>query len=139
METVDTYCLLPEDADMAVALERLFRFAGERYHDGSVDHPIGSGREAATTFAKLMRNGDAVRMTESRIDGTQGGWLYRLEDGAAVIGLSGDAAIPGEVFRRKLRQAIPGGQCCTVGDQPPPMNRGEFQRMTGGRGSRRAG
>jgi hypothetical protein len=138
METVDTYCLLPEDADMTAALDRLFRFAGERYLDGSVDHPIRSGREAAAAFGKVMRNGDAVRMKESTIDGTQGGWLYRLEDGAAVIGLSGDAAIPGEVFRRKLRQAIPGGQCCTVGDQPPPMTRPDFVRAAGGRGSRRA-
>jgi len=139
METVDTYCLLPDDADLAETLDRLFRFKGVVFHDGNIDFPIGSGREAATAFAQRMRNGDAVRLTESRIEGTQGGWLYRLEDGAAVVGLSGDAAIPGEVFRRKLRQAIPGGQCCTIGDQPPPMNRSAFQRAAGGRSSRRAG
>lgn len=131
METIDTYCLLPEDADLADTLERLFRFGGEVYHDGSLDHPIASGKQAATTFAQLMRGGDGVRMKESRIEGTQGGWLYRLEDGAAVVGLSGDAAIPGEVFRRRLRQAVPGGQCCTVGDQPPPMTKTEFLRATG--------
>jgi len=139
METVDTYCLLPDNANLAQVLDRLFRFKGVVFHDVDVDHPIGSGREAAEAFARHMRNGDAVRLTESSIDGTRGGWLYRLEDGAAVVGLSGDAAIPGEVFRRKLRQAIPGGQCCTVGDQPPPMNRPEFQRASGGRSSRRAG
>ncbi len=132
METVDTYCLLPEDANLAEALERLFRFAGEVYHDGSFDHRLSSGQEAAAAFARLMRDGDAVRMMQSRIEGTQGGWLYRLADGAAVVGVSGDAAIPGEVFRRKLRQAIPGGQCCTVGDQPPPMTKTDFLRQTGG-------
>jgi hypothetical protein len=134
LETIDTYCLLPENADLADALERLFRFAGEVYHDGSVDHPIASGQDAAQAFARLMRSGDAVRIVESRIEGTQGGWLYRLEDGAAVVGVSGDAAIPGEVFRRKLRHAIPGGRCCTVGDQPPPMNRPDFLHAAGGRG-----
>jgi hypothetical protein len=139
METVDSYCLLPEDADLAAALERLFRLTGEVYHDGEVDHRLASARDAAAAFARLMRDGDAVRLMEARVEGTQGGWLYRLADGAAVIGLSGDAAIPGEVFRRKLRQAIPGGQCCTIGDQPPPMTRSEFQRASGERGSRRAG
>ena len=133
METVDTYCLLPEDADLAGTLDRLFRFAGEVYHDGNFDHPIASGQEAAATFSRLMRDGDAVRLTQSTVEGTQGGWLYRIEDGAAVVGLSGDAAIPGEVFRRRLRQAIPGGRCCTVGDQPPPMTKAEFLRETGAR------
>lgn len=133
METVDTYCLLPEDADLAKALERLFRFAREVFHDGSHEHPIASAREAAAAFSRLMRDGDAVRLIESTVEGTQGGWLYRIEDGAAVIGLSGDAAIPGEVFRRKLRQAIPGGRVCTIGDQPPPMTRAEFLRATGAR------
>ncbi|HEX5091252.1 MAG TPA: hypothetical protein VFV84_01030 [Burkholderiales bacterium] len=139
METVDTYCLLPDDADLVGVLDRLFRFTDDLYHGDDRTHPVGSGQEAAAAFASLMRNGDAVRLKDSRIEGTRGGWLYRLEDGAAVVGLSGDAAIPGEVFRRKLRQAVPGGQCCTIGDQPPPMNRAAFQRASGGRGSRRAG
>jgi len=139
METVDTYCLLPEGADLTAVLDRLFRFTHEVYHDGEAEHRIASARDAAAAFSRLMRNGDAVRLMEARIEGTQGGWLYRLSDGAAVIGLSGDAAIPGEVFRRKLRQAVPGGECCTIGDQPPPMTRGEFRRASGGRGSRRAG
>jgi hypothetical protein len=128
METYDTYCLIPEGVDLAEPLDRLFRFDGVVYHDGADDHRIHAGQAAATAFLRLMRNGDFIRFDVSRVDRTQGGWLYRLDDGSAVIGLSGDAGVPGSVFRRALEQVIPGCQCCTYGDQPPPMTRSEFMR-----------
>lgn len=126
METYDTYCLIPEGVNLAESLDRLFCFDGVVYHDGDDDHRVHAGQEAATAFSRLMRNGDFIRFDVSRVDHTQGGWLYRLDDGSAVIGLSGDAGVPGSEFRLALKQAIPGCQCCTYGDQPPPMTRSEF-------------
>ena len=126
METYETYCLVPERADLAEALDRLFFFDSVVYHDGDADHRIQAGLEAATAFSRLMRNGDFIRFHVSRVDCTQGGWLYRLEDESPVIGLSGDAGVPETVFQRVLEGAIPGCQCCTFGDQPPPMTSSEF-------------
>jgi hypothetical protein len=128
METYDTYCLVPEGAEMAKALDRLFRFDNVIYHDGVADHCIRSGGEAAATFSRLMRDGDFIRFHVSTVDRTQGGWLYRLMDGCPVIGLSGDVTVSGTVFRRALEEAVPGCQCCTIGDQPPPMTLVEFRR-----------
>jgi hypothetical protein len=128
METYDTYCLVPESADLAEPLDRLFRFDGVVYHDGAVDHPIHSGSAAATAFALLMRVGDSIRFRQSAIDHTEGGWLYRLEDGSPVIGLSGAADIPEATFQRALEAVIPECPCLTVGDQPPPMTRSQFMR-----------
>ena len=128
METYDTYCLVPEGVDLAEALDRLFCFDSVIYHDGVTDHRIQAGPEAATAFSRLMREGDFIRFHASTVDQTQGGWLYRLADGSPVIGLSGDASMSGPVFQRVLEEAIPGCQCCTFGDQPPPMTMVEFKR-----------
>jgi hypothetical protein len=128
METYDTYCLVPEGADLAEALDRLFSFDGVVYHDEAVDHRIHSGSAAATAFALLMRDGDSIRFHQSTIDRTEGRWLYRLEDGSPVIGLSGAADAPEATFQRALEAAIPGSTCLTVADQPPPMTRSHFLR-----------
>lgn len=126
METYDTYCLVPESIDLAEVLNRLFQFEGVIYHDGAVDHRIHDGVEAASVFSRLMRDGDFIRFYVSMVDQTQGGWLYRLADGSAVIGLSGDVSAPGTVFAHALEDTMPGCQCCVFGDQPPPMTRVEF-------------
>jgi hypothetical protein len=128
METYDTYCLVPEAVELAEVLDRLFCFDGVIYHDGVADHHIQAGTEAARAFSRLMRDGDFIRFHVSTVDRTQGGWLYRLADGSPVIGLSGDVSASTAVFQRALDEAIPGGQCCTFGDQPPPMTRAEFMR-----------
>ena len=128
METYDTYCLVPEGVGLAEALNRLFYFESVIYHDGVADHRIEAGAQAATTFSRLMRDGDFIRFHLSTVDRTQGGWLYRLADGSPVIGLSGDVSASSAVFQRALEEAIPGCQCCTFGDQPPPMTRVEFKR-----------
>jgi len=128
METYDTYCLVPEGVDLAEVLDRLFRFEGVIYHDGVTDHRINEGREAASAFSRLMQDGDFIRFHLSTVGQTQGGWLYRLADGSAVIGLSGDVSGPVTVFTQALEDAMPGCQCCTLGDQPPPMTRVEFIR-----------
>lgn len=128
METCDTYCLLPEGAKLAEALNQLFSFEGVVYHDGVTDHPIRAGRDASTAFFRLMKDGDFIRFHSSTIDRTEGGWLYRLADGSPVIGLSGDASASAATFERALEEAIPGCRCCSPGDQPPPMTRAEFMR-----------
>jgi hypothetical protein len=126
MQTVDTYCLLPEGADLGATLIRLFLFDGVVFHDGHVDHDVRSGPEAAKTFERLMRNGDHIRFHTSIVPDTEGGWLYRLDDASGVIGISGNAHVSAATFRRALLDAVPGGRCCTWGDQPPPMTRAEF-------------
>lgn len=128
METYDTYCLVPEGVEFTEALDRLFCFENVIYHDGVVDHRIRTGTEAATAFTRLMRDGDFIRFHVSTVDRTQGGWLYRLTDGAPVIGLSGDASVSGAVFQCTLEEAIPGCLCSTFGDQSPAMTRAEFMR-----------
>ena len=128
METYDTYCLVPESVDLATALDRLFCFESVIYHDGDADRPIQAGADAATAFSRLMRDGDFVRFHVSTVGRTEGGWLYRLADGSPVIGISGDVSVPDAVFQRALEKAVPGCNCCTFGDQPPPMTRSDFMR-----------
>lgn len=128
METCDTYCLVPEDVDIAGVLDRLFLFEGVVYHDGETDHRIRDGSEAASAFSRLMRDGEFIRFHVSSVARTQGGWLYRLSDGSAVIGLSGSVYAPGQAIRQALEQAMPGCRCCVFGDQPPPMTKTEFIR-----------
>ena len=105
METYDTYCLVPEGVEFAEALHRLFCFEGVIYHDGVADHRVHTGPDAARVFARRMRDGDFIRFHVSTVDRTQGGWLYRLEDGSPVIGISGGASAPGGVFRQALEEA----------------------------------
>ena len=129
METYDTYCLIPERTELIRPLDLLFYFDDVVYHDGVIDHPIRSASEAANAFSNLLRDGDFIRFQDSKIDRTEGGWLYRLEDGSPVIGLSGDVDVSGAVFRQLLEAAIPNCQCCTLGDQPPPSTTTEFMRL----------
>ena len=131
METYDTYGLVPDGMDLAEVLDRLFRFEGVVYHDGHADHRIHGGAEAASAFSRRMRDGDHIRFHVSTIDRTRGGWLYRLTDGSAVVGLSGAAGAPAAEFVRALEASMPGCRCCTVGDEPPPMTRAEFMRAVG--------
>lgn len=137
METVDIYGLVPSGADLARLLDRLFHFDEVIYHDGAADHRVRSGSEAEALFSALMKDGDFLRFQASTVEFTQGGWLYRLVDGSAVIGLSGDVVAPAGFFGSALEAAMPGCQCCIIGDQPPPMTREEFARLAAAQAERR--
>ena len=119
METYDTYCLLPASADLAAIVDALFQFDRVVFHDGKQDHPICSGADAAQALLSRMGDHDHIRFHIARVPDTVGGWLYRLADGAAVVGLSGDASKPG-VTRARLDALVPGGHAFEWGDQPPP-------------------
>ena len=119
METYDTYCLVPPSADLAALVDTLFQFDRVVFHDGRQDHPIRSGADAALTFRSRMGDHDHIRFHVAQVPDTEGGWLYRLADGAAVVGLSGDASKPG-VARSRLDALVRGGRAFEWGDQPPP-------------------
>jgi hypothetical protein len=119
METCDTYCLVPPSADLAALVDALFHFDCVVFHDGKRDHPICSGADVALTFRSRMGDHDHIRFHVARLPDTVGGWLYRLADGAAVVGLSGDASKRG-VTRSRLDAMVPGGRAFDWGDQPPP-------------------
>lgn len=119
METYDTYCLVPASADLAALVDALFLFNHVVFHDGERDHPIRSGADAALAFRSRMGDHDHVRFHSARVADTAGGWLYRLADGAAVVGLSGDASKLGAA-RSRLDALVPGGHAFEWGDQPPP-------------------
>ena len=124
METYDTYCLVPDGKALPKLLDELFRFEDVVYHDG-VDHVITSGSHAAALFASKMRNGSFLRFHVALLPDTEGGWLYRLDDGNAVIGLSGSVHRPGAALTH-LQQLVPDGWCVEFGDQPPPSTAEEF-------------
>ena len=121
MMTYDCYALVPELEALPGLLDGLFEFGGGVHHDGERDVPIGSGREACEAFS---RPGFVfIRFRVARVSNTCGGWLYRLEDGDAVIGLSAAVAHAEEVTRWLGARV---GPACVRGEQPPPDTREEF-------------
>ena len=131
METYDTYCLLPSQTDLRLPIEKLFIFDKNTvYNDGENIHQLKSSQDVAYAFHQVMKNGDHIRFSCSQVNNTEGGWLYRLDDGAAVIGLSGSIHESRSFFKDALRQYIPEGICCSYGDQPPPMSSHEFVRSS---------
>ena len=123
---VDIYGLVPDGSQLGEILNLLFRFDEVVYHDGMTDHFITEGLEAEQAFFHLMRNGEFIRFPHSSVDQTDGGWLYKLGDGSAVIGMSGAASASKTSFAAALREAMPGCITCMIGDQPPPMSESEF-------------
>ena len=131
METYDTYCLVPQGALSGKMLEDLFVFTNVTYNDLEGDVDIESAGVALVVFHTRLSTGSAsIRFDKSMVPQTSGGWLYRLYDGSAVVGLSGYASVSPEIFHSRLKEVIQGGICYTPGEQPPPDTRDEFIRLS---------
>ncbi len=131
METYDTYCLVPEGLLSSAGLEALFAFTEVHFHWRDTNIPVHCGSGAITLFhSKMGAEAPYIRFSHSTIPETSGGWLYKLEDGSAVVGLCGAASVSIQVFGNALLQVFPDGLCYTPGEAPPPETASDFVRLS---------